>query len=165
GFTGMLMPEAHGGLGLGYVEAGLLMEEIGRNLTPSPFLASSAVAATAIATAGSEAQQQALLPQMASGSLLVTLASDETGKHRPGQVALRAEKQDAGFSLSGTKTFVLDGHVADKFIVAARTSGSTGDTNGITLFIVDRAASGVSVERTVMVDAHNAARVNFDGVT
>src|SRR5690606_22716719 len=90
GFTGMLIPEAHGGLGLGYVEAGLLMEEIGRNLTPSPFLASSAVAATAIATAGSEAQQQALLPQMASGSLLVTLASDETGKHRPGQVALRA---------------------------------------------------------------------------
>jgi alkylation response protein AidB-like acyl-CoA dehydrogenase len=165
GFTGMLIPEAHGGLGLGYVEAGLLMEEVGRNLTPSPFLASSAVAATAIATAGSEAQKQALLPQMASGSLLVTLASDETGKHRPSQVALRAERQDGGFSLSGAKTFVLDGHVADKLIVAARTSGSTGDTNGITLFIVDRTAPGVSVERTVMVDAHNAARVGFDGVT
>lgn len=165
GFTGMLIPEAHGGLGLGYVEAGLLMEEIGRNLTPSPFLASSAIAATAIAAAGSEAQKQELLPGIASGSLLVTLASDETGKHRPSQVALRAERQDAGFTLSGAKTFVLDGHVADKLIVAARTSGSTGDTNGITLFVVDRTAPGVSVERTVMVDSHNAARVSFDGVT
>lgn len=165
GFTGMLIPEAHGGLGLGYVEAGLLMEEIGRNLTPSPFLSSSAVAATAIAAAGSEAQKQALLPQIASGSLLVTLASDEAGKHRPSQVAMRAERQDAGFILNGAKTFVLDGHVADKLIVVARTSGSTTDTNGITLFIVDRTAPGVSVERTVMVDAHNAARISFDGVT
>src|SRR5690606_32370234 len=165
GFTGMLISEAHGGLGLGYVEAGLLMEEIGRNLTPSPFLSSSALAATAIAMAGSETQKQNLLSQMATGSLLATLASDESSKHRPNQVSLRAEKSESGFSLSGAKTFVLDGHVADKLIVAARTSGSSEDTNGITLFVVDRAAPGVSVERTVMVDAHNAARITFDGVT
>nr|MBF0684598.1 acyl-CoA/acyl-ACP dehydrogenase [Pseudomonas sp.] len=165
GFTGMLIPEEHGGLGLGYVEAGLLMEEIGRNLTPSPFLSSSALAATAIAAAGSESQKQSLLPQIATGALLVTLASEEASKHRPQQVALRAEKSEAGFSLNGTKTFVLDGHVADKFIVAARSAGSTADTSGITLFIVERSAPGVSVERTVMVDAHNAARVTFDGVT
>src|SRR5690606_28671943 len=85
GFTGMLIPEAHGGLGLGYVEAGLLMEEIGRNLTPSPFLASSAVSVTAIAAGGTEAQKQELLPQISTGSLIVALASDQASKHRPNQ--------------------------------------------------------------------------------
>ncbi len=165
GFTGMLVPEAHGGLGLGYVEAGLLMEEIGRNLTPSPFLASSAVAVAALVAAASEAQKQQLLPQAASGKLLLTLASDELAKHRPTHVELAATQSGQGYTLNGAKTFVLDGHAADMLLVAARTSGAGNDTDGITLFIVDRKAPGVEVERVAMVDVHNAARIRFNNVS
>ncbi len=164
GFTGVLIPEAYGGMGLGLVEAGVVMEEIGRNLTASPFLASNVVAATAILSAGSEAQKEATLPKIASGELIATLAVDEHSKHNPRNTALKAEKASGGYTLDGNKTFVLDGHVADLFIVAARTSGAKGELAGVTLFLVDAKAKGVSVERVVMVDAHNAARITFSGV-
>lgn len=165
GFTGVLIPEAYGGMGLGLVEAGVVMEEIGRNLTASPFLASNVVAATALLNAGSDAQKQATLPKIATGELIATLAVDEHSKHNPRNTALKAEKSGSGYTLDGAKTFVLDGHVADLFIVAARTSGAKGDLAGVTLFLVEAKAKGVSVERVVMVDAHNAARVTFSGVS
>jgi acyl-CoA dehydrogenase len=165
GFTGVLIPEVHGGMGLGLVEAGVVMEEIGRNLTASPFLASSVVAATAILNAGSDAQKQATLPKIASGELIATLAVDEHSKHNPRNTALKAEKVGSGYTLHGSKTFVLDGHVADLFIVSARTSGAAGELGGITLFLVDAKAAGVSVERVVMVDAHNAARLTLQNVS
>lgn len=164
GFTGVLIPEDLGGMGLGLVEAGVVMEEIGRNLTASPFLASSVVAATALLSAGTAAQKQATLPKIASGELIATLAVDEHSKHNPRNTALKAEKNGSGYTLDGAKTFVLDGHVADLFVVAARTSGAKGDLAGVTLFLVDAKASGVKVERVVMVDAHNAARITFDKV-
>ena len=164
GFTGVLIPEDLGGMGLGLVEAGVVMEEIGRNLTASPFLASSVVAATALLSAGTEAQKKANLPKIASGELIATLAVDEHSKHNPRNTALKAEKSGGSYTLDGAKTFVLDGHVADLFIVAARTSGAKGDLAGVTLFLVDAKTSGVKVERVVMVDAHNAARITFDKV-
>jgi alkylation response protein AidB-like acyl-CoA dehydrogenase len=165
GFTGVLIPESHGGLGLGLVEAGVVMEEIGRNLTASPFLTSSVVAATAILSAGDEAQKQATLPKIASGELIATLAVDEHSKHNPRNTAMKAEKSGSGYTLNGAKTFVLDGHVADLFVVAARTGGAAGDLAGVTLFLVEAKTAGVNVERVVMVDAHNAARVSFSNVT
>jgi alkylation response protein AidB-like acyl-CoA dehydrogenase len=165
GFTGVLIPEAYGGMGLGLVEAGVVMEEIGRNLTASPFLASNVVAATALLNAGSDAQKQATLPKIATGELIATLAVDEHSKHNPRNTALKAEKSGGGYTLDGAKTFVLDGHVADLFIVAARTSGAKGELAGVTLFLVEARTKGVSVERVVMVDAHNAARVTFSGVS
>jgi acyl-CoA dehydrogenase len=164
GFTGILVPEAYGGLGLGHVEAGLVMEEIGRHLTASPFLASSVVAATALLRGGSESQKQQYLPKIASGELIATLAVDEGRKHAPADTALKAVKSGNGHVLDGTKTFVVDGHVANLLIVAARTSGEPGDTAGLTLFLVDRTAAGVEVERVFMVDAHNAARITFNQV-
>jgi alkylation response protein AidB-like acyl-CoA dehydrogenase len=165
GFTGVLIPEAFGGMGLGLVEAGVVMEEIGRNLTASPFLASSVVAATALLSAGTDAQKQATLPKIASGELIATLAVDEHSKHNPRNTALKAEKSGSGYTLDGAKTFVLDGHVADLFIVAARTSGAKGELAGVTLFLVEAKTPGVSVERVVMVDAHNAARLSFNKVS
>ena len=161
GFTGVLVPESHGGLGLGLVEAGVVMEEIGRNLSASPFLASSVVATTALLHAGSGLQKQAYLPRIASGEVIATLAIDEATKHHPKHTALKAEKSGSGHTLNGIKTFVVDGHVADLLIVAARTAGVAGEAAGITLFLVDRKAAGVAVERTVSVDAHNAARIAF----
>ncbi|MCS3453467.1 MULTISPECIES: acyl-CoA dehydrogenase family protein [Bradyrhizobium] len=164
GFSGLLVPDQFGGSGLGCVEAGIVMEEIGRTLMPSPFLATSVLAASALSRGGSEAQKAQHLPKIADGSLLAALAIDEGAKHRPLQTKLQATRSGNGFKLSGDKAFVVDGHTADLLIVAARTAGSAGDKNGLTLFLVDPKAKGLTVERTAMVDSHNAARIVFDNV-
>lgn len=160
GFTGVLVPEAQGGLGLGMVEAGVVMEQIGHQLTASPFLASSVVAVSLIRQAGTAAQRDHWLPKLASGATIATLAIDEGRKHQPDRIACKAVKTASGFTLDGHKTFVIDGHVADLLLVAA----SSSDT-GITLFAVPRSTQGVSIERVAMVDSHNAARITFTGVS
>ena len=164
GFCGVLVPEDLGGSGLGYVEAGVVMEEIGLNLTPSPLLSTSIVGATALLRDGNKARSRELLPKIAAGDLLLALAVDERAKHAPSATALRAERSGNGFALTGDKCFVVDGHVADLLIVAARSAGASGDTDGLTLFLVDAKAKGIETERSVMVDAHNAARIKFDRV-
>ena len=164
GFSGVLVPEAFGGMGLGHVEAGVVMEQIGHQLTASPFLASSIVSVCALRHAGSEAQQKIWLPRLASGAAVATLAVDEKSKHQPAQIALHATPTSQGFTLNGAKTFVLEGHVANLLIVAARHAGEPGDTQGITLFLVDAQVPGIEIERTVMVDSHNAARITFKDV-
>jgi alkylation response protein AidB-like acyl-CoA dehydrogenase len=164
GFAGILVPEAFGGTGLGYVEAGLVMEEIGRTLTPSPFLSTALLCAGTIGRAGSEAQKQEHLGAIAAGTRIGAFAVDEHTKHNPAKIALSAKRSGNGFALSGAKSFVVDGHVADFFIVAARSGGSVGETKGITLFLVDPKTKGISTERTIMVDSHNAARISFENV-
>jgi len=164
GFAGLLIPEEHGGSGLGAVEAGVLMEEIGRTLMPSPFLSTSVLAASALARGGSAAQKSEHLPKIATGSLLASVAIDEGTKHRPLDTAMQAVRSGNGFRLAGAKALVVDGHVADLLIVAARSAGAAGERDGLTLFLVDPKANGVAIERTVMVDAHNAARISFDNV-
>jgi alkylation response protein AidB-like acyl-CoA dehydrogenase len=164
GFSGLLVPEEFGGSSLGCVEAGIIMEEIGRTLMPSPFLATSVLAVSALSRGGSEAQKSQHLPKIAAGSLLAALAIDEGAKHRPLQTRMQAVRSGNGFRLNGDKALVVDGHTADLLIVAARTAGSAGEQNGITMFLVDPKAKGISTERTVMVDSHNAARIVFDNV-
>jgi alkylation response protein AidB-like acyl-CoA dehydrogenase len=164
GFSGLLVPENFGGSGLGCVEAGVVMEEIGRTLMPSPFLSTAVLAASALSRGGSEAQKAAHLPKIADGSLLAALAVDEGAKHRPLQINLQAVRSGNGFKLNGAKALVVDGHTADLLIVAGRTGGAAGERSGLTLFLVDPKAKGVAIERTVMVDAHNAARIEFANV-
>jgi alkylation response protein AidB-like acyl-CoA dehydrogenase len=164
GFTGLLVPENFGGSGLGAVEAGVVMEEIGRTLMPSPFLSTAVLATSALTRGGSDAQKAAHLPKISDGSLLAAVAVDEGAKHRPLQIKLQAVRSGNGFKLNGAKAFVVDGHTADLLIVAARTGGSAGERNGLTLFLVDPKAKGLSVERTAMVDSHNAARIEFSNV-
>src|ERR1043165_5207457 len=137
GFAGLLGPEEFGGSGLGHVEAGIVMEEIGRTLMPSPFLATSVVAASALNRGGNAAQKAEYLPRISNGSLLATLAIDEGAKHRPLQTNLQAVRAGNGFKLSGAKALVVDGHVADLLVVAARTSGSVGEREGLQLVLVD----------------------------
>jgi alkylation response protein AidB-like acyl-CoA dehydrogenase len=168
GFAGLLVPEEFGGSALGAVEAGIVMEEIGRTLMPSPFLSTAVLAASALSRGGSAAQKAEYLPQLSAGSLLAALAVDEGAKHRPLQTSLQAVRSGNGFRLNGAKSFVVDGHTADLLIVAARTAGSAGESAGLTLFLVapkekDK-SKGTDIERTAMVDAHNAARITFDNV-
>ena len=158
GFAGILVPEMHGGSALGPVEAGVVAEALGRTLTPSPFLGTAVLAARILGEAGSEAQQTAWLPRIAAGEAILSLAVDEGAKHRPDRITTRADRSGNGFRLNGAKGFVLDGHIADALIVAAETD------EGLTLFLVDPKATGVGVERTVMVDAHNAARITLSDV-
>jgi alkylation response protein AidB-like acyl-CoA dehydrogenase len=164
GFSGLLVAEEFGGSGLGCVEAGVVMEEIGRTLMPSPFLATAVLAASALSRGGSAAQKSEHLPGIADGSLLAALAIDEGTKHRPLQTALQAVRSGNGFRLTGAKAFVVDGHAADLLIVAARSAGAPGERDGLTLFLVDPKARGIERERTAMVDSHNAARILFDNV-
>jgi alkylation response protein AidB-like acyl-CoA dehydrogenase len=161
GFTGIMVPEAQGGLGLGHVEAGIVLEEIGRNLTPSPFLTTAVAAVEALKASGTLSEQW--LPKIARGAAIVALAIDEAAKHAPAQTALNAERAGNGFRLTGAKTFVLNGHVADMMIVAARTAGAAGETDGLTLFAVPRDA-GQTAEPRRLLDSSLASKVTFDGV-
>ena len=163
GFTSILIPEADGGLGLGHVEAGVVLEEIGRNLTPSPFLSTAVGAVTALGTAG-ESLRQAWFPKIAAGEAVAALAIDEGAKHRPASIALKAERAGNGFKLSGAKSFVAHGHVADLIVVAARTAGAPGEAEGVTLFAVDGKAAGLTASPERLADASLAARLTFDGV-
>lgn len=163
GFTGILVPEAEGGLGLGHVEAGIVLEEIGRNLTPSPFLTTAVAAVEALKAGGSDLRAQ-WFPRIVSGDAIVALAIDEGSKHRPAATAMVAERSGNGFRLSGKKQFVLHGHIADMLLVAARTGGSAGEESGITLFAVPGDAAGVTVDVDRLVDSSLAARLTFDGV-
>lgn len=160
GFTGMLIGEDQGGLGLGHVEAGVVLEEIGRNLSPSPFLSTAVAAVEALK---GSAQAERWFPGIIAGDTVAALAIDEGAKHRSA-VAMKAERSGNGFKLSGTKQFVTHGHVADLLIVAARTAGSADDEQGVTLFAVPKDAANLSARAERLTDASLAARIEFDGV-
>ena len=164
GWAAIPWSEDHGGLAFGYKGLGVVTEESGRTLTASPLYASVWVGGTLINLGGSDEQKAELLPQLAAGELLLALALEESHKHDPYGIQTTASATEDGYVLDGNKTFVLDGHVADKLIVAARTSGEVGSREGISLFLVDREANGVSVTRTIMADSRNAANVKLDAV-
>lgn len=163
GWAGIIIPEDFGGLGFGYMGMGVVMEECGRTLTASPLYATAVLGATAIMHGGTDEQKGDLLPQVAGGELLLALALEETPHHNPYGAAMKAEKSGAGYKVTGSKKFVLDGNVANKLVVVARTSGNAGDRDGLTLVLVDADAKGVSVTRTFMADSRNAANIEFSG--
>jgi len=163
GFTGMLVAEADGGLGMGHVEAGIVLEEVGRNLTPSPFLTSSVMAATALGAASADLKGR-YLPGLLSGDAVFAVAIDEGAKHRPERIKTRAVRSGNGFSLSGSKAFVVHGGSADMLVVAARTAGSDDDDAGITLFAVPKDVAGLSQDAVRLVDSSVATHVKLDNV-
>ncbi len=160
GFTGILIPEGDGGLGLGHVEAGVVLEEIGRNLSPSPFLATAVAAVEALKGTGHAARW---FPSILAGDTVAALAIDETPKFT-GQVSLAAERAGNGFRLSGAKRFVAHAHVADLMIVAARTSAAGASSSGLTLFVVDPKTAGIEVRTERLADSSLASHVTFANV-
>ena len=157
GFTGVLVSEENGGFDMGFMAAGLVAEQLGRNLSASPFLSSAVLAATALKHAGDDMAAK-MLPEIVSGNITVALAVDEGGKHNPDGIKMTASPSGNGFKLNGKKAMVVDGHVADHVIVAAQAE------SGLTLFMVPSGAKGLDTERTIMVDSRNAARMEFDDV-
>jgi len=164
GWAGMAIPEAYGGYDFGYGGLGIVLEETGKTLVSSPLISTVLVGATAIAQLGSEKQKQNFLPKIIAGELLTALALDEHTSHNPIKIATTAVKVEGGYSLNGSKTFVLDGHIANMLIVVARTSSETSNEQGISLFLVDANAEGLSVARTIMVDSRNSSNIQFDNV-
>ena len=160
GFTGILVGEDQGGLGMGHVEAGIVLEEIGRNLAPSPFL-TTAVAAVEALRGTPHAERW--YPGIVAGETVASIAVDEAAKHRD-RIALKAERAGNGFRLSGAKRFVAHAHVADLLIVAARTAGAAEDADGITLFAVPRDAARLGIRAERLADSSLASHLDFDGV-
>jgi acyl-CoA dehydrogenase len=158
GYSAVLVPEAHGGLGLGVAEAGLIAEQIGHTLAPTPFFSTAVLAGWLLKTAGSDVQQKEWLPRIAAAETIVALAVDEKPRHRPAAIETKAVFEGGQWRIDGKKLLVVDGHVAQALVVAARTDG------GIALLLVPAGSPGMDVARTAMVDAHNAARVAFEGV-
>lgn len=164
GWAGMAIDEAYGGLGYGYTGLGLVLEQTGRNLSASPLESTVLVAATVLAQLGSPAQKEQWLPAVAAGEKLLSLALQEGAHHAPLQVNTRAEAQGDEWLLNGAKVLVLDAGAADAFIVVARSSGSGGEADGLSAFLVEAGTPGLSVEHRAMVDSRPTGALQLDGV-
>jgi alkylation response protein AidB-like acyl-CoA dehydrogenase len=162
GWIGIPFAEELGGAGMGHGELGVVLEECGRVLAPEPFYSTVLLGGGAIALGGSEPLQKELLPDLCRGDRIATLAVQERGRFAPYAVETTATRDGDGFKVHGEKLFVPDGHVADQIVVVARSAGSPGERDGITLLVLDANAKGVSVERTLLMDGRNAARVRFE---
>ena len=160
GWLGLQIPERYQGLGLGFFDLSVVLEQSGRELMPEPFVSTLLLGAQALLLGGSEEQKKALLPGVAAGETLITVGYEEAGSRgRAYKPATVAKKSRVGFELSGEKLQVLDAHLADRIIVSAATSET-----GYTLFLIDPAQKGVTVTRQSRIDGLNAAIVRLERV-
>ena len=155
GWLGLQIPEQYDGLGLGFFDLCVVLEQSGRELMPEPFVSTLLLGTQALLLGGTDAQKTEMLPSVASGETLVSLAYEDSGSSKT-----VANEAGDGFEITGEKTQVLDGHLADRILVLAATSGS-----GSTLFVVDPAQQGVTITRQHRIDGLNAAIVRLDGVS
>jgi alkylation response protein AidB-like acyl-CoA dehydrogenase len=164
GWTGAIIPENYGGSDVGYASMGAVLEELGRTLVAAPLIGSAVGAASALLLGGSEEQKAIWLPKIANGETVAALAIDETTRFTPQTISLKAKPANGGYVLGGTKTLVHEGGVADLFVVATRTSGSTADDAGITLFLVPGDAAGLTRDQRKLIDSRGYADVTFTDV-
>lgn len=165
GWIGIPFPESVGGAGLGFAELAVVLEELGKSLAPEPFLSTVLLAGQALLLSGDEAKAKEWLPRVCKGEAILALAQQEAkSRYDLAAVETRAERAGKGFRIRGEKIQVLDGHVADAFVVVARTAGGPRDTEGLTLLLVPKGSAGLAVTRQSRVDGRNAALVKLDGV-
>ena len=146
GWTGLIFPDAHGGMGLGFVDLVVLMEEMGRAVVPGPFFSTVLLGGLAIREAGTDPQKKAWLPKISSGEARATLAWMEPSAELGARgITLQATAKGGGFTLNGTKLFVQDAHTADVIVVAARTGSGQSPEEGISLFLVPKDTPGMTV--------------------
>jgi len=164
GLTAVRIPEAYGGQGFGFGELGIVLEEMGRALLCAPFFSTAVLATGAILNAGAEDQKQALLPGIAAGDTIATLAWVEDPAHWEGAATrMTATQTGSTWKLDGHKSYVLDGHTADLIVVLARAAGTSGEA-GLSLFTVKGDAQGLERRNlTVMDPTRKLARLDFKG--
>ncbi len=165
GWTGIPFDEKQGGASMGLAELVLIVEALGRKLAPEPFLGGITMGGSALALGGDAALRDAWLPSVIDASKVVAVAHQEPrSRYDLFAIETRAEASGDGYILNGEKVQVLDAVGADAVIIPARTSGKSGDRDGITLFLVEAGAAGLTIERQIRVDHRNAAIVRLDGV-
>ncbi|NND69467.1 MAG: acyl-CoA dehydrogenase [Halioglobus sp.] len=164
GWAGIAIDEAYGGLGYGYTGLGLVLEQAGRNLSASPLQSTVLVAASVINELGSAEQKEQLLPGIAAGETLISLALQEGPHHAPERTTASAVREGDEYVLNGTKVLVMDAAAAQKFIVVARASGGDGDAEGLCAVLVDAGATGLAVEARSMVDSRGNGALALDNV-
>jgi alkylation response protein AidB-like acyl-CoA dehydrogenase len=164
GWAGMLVPEDLGGNGYGHQGLGLVMQALGRTLAATPLQSTVVLSGSALQLAGDAPAAREWLPRIAAGDAVFAFAFEESATHVPHRCTTRAVLTAEGWTLRGRKRFVLDGHVADRLLVLARTQGADDDANGLSLFLLDPATPGITRRRLSMVDSRNSADLELDDV-
>ena len=166
GWLGIAIPEEQGGFGGTSVDVALIVEQLGRGLVPEPFIASAVLGGGILSDIGTEAQRESFLTPMIEGSTSLAFAyAEQQSRYNLNDCLTKAEKSGDGWTISGEKVWVLNGHAADQIIVAARTGGGQLDNSGLSLFIVDGDASGLTRIRVPGMDGQRTAVLRFDGVS
>lgn len=161
GWLGVLFPESAGGAGMTFVEAGLILQELGTALVPEPMIP-LLVAGSAIAKAGTPEQlQRFLAPSLAGDQSLALAWNEEQSRHDATSIRTHAHPNGDGFKLRGKKRWVLNGHAADHLVVSARSSGDESSQDGISLFVIDRDTPGVKLQPVKMMDGQKGAFVEL----
>ncbi len=165
GLLGIPFSDEFGGFGGSGIDMMIMMEQLGRGMVVEPYLATVVLAGGLIQHGGNDAQKKSLLPKIIDGSLLMTFAHGEPkARYELNNVTTTAKKDSDGYVLNGAKAVVLNGDSADKLIVSARTSGNARDAKGISLFIVDRKAAGVTARGYPTIDGLHAAEITLSNV-
>ena len=161
GWSGILVPEQFGGSEFGMAGISVIMQELGKTLTPSPILATSVLGVATINMLGSEEQKSNYLPKIVSGEVTTALAIDEGNHHNPFNVEATAKLDGDQWILNGKKVFVIDGASADTILIVARTSGKTRESNGISVFAVDIDSAELDITKISTADSRNYANIEM----
>jgi alkylation response protein AidB-like acyl-CoA dehydrogenase len=165
GWIGLVFPEQYGGEGLSFLDLAVLIEEMGRALVPGPYVSTVVYCGSAILAAGTDEQKQELLPKIARGDLILTLALTEpSATYEPAGIEVKAVPDGDDFIINGTKLFIPDAHVADYLLCVTRTGESADGEDGITLFLVDARSEGISCEPLKTIASDRQFQVSFKGV-
>ena len=165
GWLSIAIPEEQGGFGGSFLDMAIILEQLGRGLVPEPMIASAVLAGGILSDIGTEAQRDEFLSPMMEGSTSLAFAyAEKQSRYNLNDCATKAEKSGDGFTISGEKVWVLNGHAADQIIVVARTAGEQFDDSGLSLFVVDGDAAGLTRITVPQMDGQKSALLRFDGV-
>jgi alkylation response protein AidB-like acyl-CoA dehydrogenase len=166
GWLGLVLPEEYNGMGMGFMDLIILLQEMGRNIVPGPFFSTVVLGNLPILNSGTEEQKKEFLPKIASGEMILTMAITEpSARYDAAGIETKATAQGDNFVINGTKLFVENAHIADYIICATRTKKSKKPEDGITLFLVDAKSAGVKCEVMPTIGADKLCEVVFDNVT
>ena len=164
GWSGILIPEDFGGSDFGIGGISVIMQELGRTLTPSPLLATSVLGASTISMLGNKDHKSEYLPKIVSGKITTALAIDEDSHHNPFNIETLAKLEGDKWVLNGKKVFVVDGASADIILIVARTSGKNGDSNGLSVFITNKNSKGLDISKISTADSRNYANIDISNL-
>ena len=165
GWSGILVPEDFGGSDFGIAGISVIMQELGKTLTPSPLLATAVLGVSIIKFMGSEEQKNTYLTKIVSGETTTALAIDEGSHHNPFNIETTAKLEGKSWILNGKKVFVIDGASADTLLIVARTSGKSGESNGLSVFIADKSSAGLEIAKISTADCRNYANITMSNLT